>query len=181
MAEPTTPPPAPELPEDVPPALRTAAQNGEIDGQGETDALDYLLGATKRPEYTLTFQYETPAGRLERLIFRFRGMDARRIEEIDVENRQGDGPFAKLDQTGFNAQVAHEAVFAILNPKTNREVTAEEFIGDAPTPQLGWEMRFKYQPGILDGLVAQIREKAGFNADRVGNASRALVEAAGNS
>lgn len=187
MQEITTPqPPAepeqtPGVPADAPPAVHAAARNGDVDGAGETDALDWLLGATKRPQYTLPFHYETPAGRTERLIFRFAGMDARRIEEIDAANRQGDGPFAKLDATAFNAQVAAESVIAILNPATGKEVTAEEFVGEAPAPAIGWEMRFKYQPGILDGLVGQIREKAGFNADRVGNAQRSLVEAAGNS
>lgn len=168
-----------ELPDDAPDALARASEADLTVGE-EVDALDWLLGATQRPEYDVPFQYETPKG-MKRLLFHVKGLDARRMEELDAEHRNGDGPFAKLDTAGFNAAVAAEAVAYIQNPTNMRKVSVEEFLGEAPNPVIGFEMRFKYQPGILDGLVAQIRDKAGYTADRVGTAQRSVVEAAGNS
>jgi hypothetical protein len=175
------PQPSDVLPEDAPPALRSAANNAtdEITAQEEKSALDWLLGATTRLTYTVPVEYETPTG-LQTLRFQLQQMDAKRIETIDTENRKGEGPFAKLDTSAFNAQVVAEATIHIED-ESGRKVApeSEEFRGQAPSPALAMGARFKYQPGVLEGVAEEIRKSAGYGGDRVGSAQRVMVDAVG--
>lgn len=164
------------LPADAPREVRQAALGKELDPADESSALDWFLGATQRLEYDVPVQWETPKG-MKTLIFHLRQVDGDRLQELDEENRTGDGPFAKLDTMGFNAAAAAEATL-YLSDDTGRKVPvdSQEFLGGVPSPATAMRARFKTQPGILETLAERIRAKAGYSADRVGGAQRALVE-----
>jgi hypothetical protein len=160
----------------LPDPVKKAANGAELDAREERDALDWLLGATKPLEYTVPVQYDTPDGKRE-IRFRIRQLDGSTIEAIDAANRKGDGPFAKLDVQGFNAELATEATLWIETDSRRVEIRSPEFLGGMPSPPLAMALRFKYQPGILEGLAEKIREASAYSSDRIGNAQRVLVEA----
>jgi hypothetical protein len=160
----------------LPDPIRKAAEGGSLDAREERDALDWLLGATKPLEYTVPVQYDTPDGQRE-IRFRIRQLDGSTIEAIDAANRKGDGPFAKLDVQGFNAELATEATLWLETDTRKVEIRSDEFMGGMPAPALAMALRFKYQPGILEGLAEKIREASAYSNDRIGNAQRVLVEA----
>lgn len=164
------------LPADAPQTVRDAALGKELDPADESGALDWFLGATTRLEYDVTVQWETPKG-MKPLVFHLRQVDGDRLQELDEENRTGDGPFAKLDTMGFNASVAAEACMYLTDDSGVRvAVNESRFLGGAPSPVIAMRGRFKTQPGILETLAERIRSKAGYSPDRVGGAQRALVE-----
>lgn len=164
------------LPADAPPEVRKAAAGKTLDVEEEQGALDWFLGPTRRLEYDVTVQWETPRG-MRPLTFHMHQVDGDRLQEIDEANRQGDGPFSKLDTQGFNAEAVVEACMYFTD-QTGRKVkpTEEAFTGGMPNPVLAMRTRFKTQPGILEHLAERIREKAAFSADRVGGAQRSVVE-----
>lgn len=168
-----SPPDAP-----IPPVIERAAAGDEsLTGKDERDALDFLLGATRALEYNVTVQYDTPDG-LKPLIFHIQQLDAARIDTIDAENRVGDGPFAKLNVREFNAALVTEATVYLQTPGGRRiMVPSEEFLGGAPSGPMAMGLRFKYQPGILEGMAEVIRGVSAYSPDRVGSAQRVLVEA----
>lgn len=164
------------LPADAPPQVKKAAAGQTLDVEEEEGALDWFLGPTQRLEYDVTVQWETPKG-FRPLTFHMRQVDGDKLQEIDESNRQGDGPFSKLDTQGFNAEAVVEAC-VYFSDVTGRKIkpTDEAFTGGMPNPVLAMRTRFKTQPGILEHLAERIREKAAFSADRVGGAQRSLVE-----
>lgn len=164
------------LPGDAPDPVKKAAAGETLDVEEEQGALDWFLGPTRRLEYDVTVQWETPRG-FSPLTFHLHQVDGDRLQEIDDENRQGDGPFSKLDTQGFNAAAVVEACVYMTDVTGKRvKPTDPEFTGGMPNPVLAMRTRFKTQPGILEHLAERIREKAAFSADRVGGAQRALVE-----
>lgn len=171
-----TPSPADDLPDATPQAIKDVANGKVVDAAAEVDALDWLLGKSAPVPFTVPVQYETPRGRAK-LIFHMHQLDAKRLDQIDAEHRAGDGPFAKLDTLGFNAAVVVEAT-DLIESATGRKVSpqSEEFRGGVPTPELAMQVRFKFQPGILEGITEQVRQMAGMSNDRVGTAQRVLVE-----
>lgn len=178
---PTTSPSQPSAEDDapavLPPEVVKAAEGGTLSAREEMDALDFLLGATKPLEFDVPVLYDTPAGR-KTLRFRIRQLDGATIEAVDVANRKGDGPFAKLDVQTFNAELVTEATRYIQSESGRQvEVRSQEFLGGVPSPPLAMALRFKYQPGILDGLAEKIREVSAYSPDRIGTAQRVLVEA----
>lgn len=177
MASNTEKTPDADLPADAPPEIRAVAAGQEINtGAEEKAALDWFLGATKPLEYSVPVDFETPAG-MKKLIFNLRQVDSGRLEEIDEENRKGDGPFSKLDVQAFNVAAIVEATLSVTDETGNEvKLTDERFLGGIPSPDLALRTRFKYQGGLLEHVVDRIREKAGFSSDRVGAASRSLVE-----
>jgi hypothetical protein len=183
----STPPSAEErerlgLPEDAPDAVASLANGGKVDSEGERSALDYFLGKTYRPEYTVPVEFETPDG-MKTLTFRLWALDDRELQRIDAKHRKdADSPFAKLDSTGFNAELVSKATKYITDG-SGRRVAADsaEFVGEIPDPVAAMELRFKYQPGLLDGLSEEIRKLSAYSRDRIGSAQRALVDAAGGS
>lgn len=169
------------LPPDAPDAIIAAANGGSVTAGEERGALDWLLGKTQRLQYTIPVDYETPGGMMK-LQVRIQQMDDRRLNELDSENRDGDGPFAKLDTTGFNVAVCAEAMLWVEDEGGRRvEVASPEWIGAAPTPLIAMEARFKYQPGILAGIVEEVKRTSGYSTNRVGSAQRVLVSAVGGS
>lgn len=165
-----------DLPPDAPDGLRKAAEGGadRMTVGEERDALDFLLGATKPVEYDVPVKYDTSAGRKE-LTFRIRQLDGKVILKLEDSHKKGTGPFAELDDIAFNAALVAEAT-VFLTDASGREVDPKghEFIGDLGFgPAEAMEVRFKFQPGILDGVAGQIRSISGYSPDRVGAAERA--------
>lgn len=166
--------PSDGLPADAPASVRDVADGRKT--EDERGALDWFLGSTRRLEYDVPVQFDTPEG-MKTLIFHLRQVDGDRLQALEDENRQGDGPFAKLDVMGFNAAIVCEATAFVTDASGRQvELSSQEFTGGVPSPVLALQTRFKTQPGILDGLAERIRAKAAFGGDRVGSAQRSLVE-----
>lgn len=173
----------PGVEDEAPEGVHRAAAGQEVSGREERDALEWFLGATKRPGARVPVTFWTPEGD-RRMFCVLRAVDGRRMDQLDTENRMGDGPFAKLDTMGFNVAVLLEAIEAFTTEDGSYSIrpTDEAFIGAMPGgASVALEQRFKYQPGILDSLVEKVRELSAYNSDRVGGAQRVLVDAAGNS
>jgi hypothetical protein len=165
-----------DLPPGAPQVVKDLANGKMTDAAGEVDGLEWLLGKSAPVPFKVPVDYETPQGRVK-LVFHMHQLDAKRLDQIDAENRAGDGPFAKLDTLAFNAAVAVEATDKIVS-SSGREVSprSEEFRGGLPSPELAMQLRFKFQPGLLEGLAEQVRQMAGMSSDRVGTAQRVVVE-----
>lgn len=158
-------------------ALSAAASGEKIDGAAEKSALDYLLGPTVALEYDVKVDYETEQGTMP-LTFRFKQLDPSTFERIDTENRKGDGPFAKLDVSGFNVDLVTEATLFIMDASGRQvDIRSQDFLGGIPSPAMAMSIRFKNQGGLLDGIVDEVRRVSGYSADRVGTAQRAVVQA----
>lgn len=148
--------------------------------QLESGALDFLLGNPEPIEYDVPVKLDTPSGR-KSLTFRIRQLDGSRILQLERENRKGTGPFAELDDLRFNAAIVAAATLYIEDEAGVRvEPQSPEFAAQWRDPKLAMEKRFEFQPGILDGITAQIRAVSGYTNDRVEDAERAVVDAAGN-
>lgn len=175
-------PEVPGIPPDAPESIVAASQGATKEIASEKDALDWLLGATTRLEHDVPVKFETTDGLVE-LVFHIQQLDGMRLEQIEEEHRNGDGPFAKLDTLAYNAHVVSEATLYIASESGRRiEPKSEAFIAGHPMGAIGaMQGRFKYQPGILAGVEAEIRKLAAYSNDRVGSAQRSLVAAAGNS
>lgn len=175
-------PPLAGLPGGAPLAVRNAAEGNPVDGKGERTALDWLCGATTPLNYTVDVQYATPDG-IKPLRFHMKQLDVAVLDAIEKRNRKGDGPFAELTTRTYNAEVIATATDTIedLATGTHMDVNGPQFLGPIPSPPIAMEKRFEFQPGLLRGLVSEVRDMAGDNADRVGTAQRVLVDAAGNS
>lgn len=175
-------PPLAGLPGGAPISVRDAADGQKGDAAGERSALDWLCGATAPLRYTVDVQYATPDG-IKPLRFHMHQLDVSQLDAIERRNRKGDGPFADLVTRTYNAEVVAEATDLIEDLGNGQSLSIREprFLGAIPSPPIAVEKRFGYQPGLLRGLVSEVREMAGDSADRVGTAQRALVDAAGNS
>lgn len=176
--------PAAGLPDGAPDALAAAARGEEVDGAGESQVMDYLLGRTQPLIFDVPVQYDTPTGQ-KKLVFAVRQVDGERILELEKEHRKGDGPFAELNDVAFNAALVAEACIAIEDPSVEGaevDPKSEEFIGGVPGgPAMAMQLRFKYQSGLLDGVAGQVRSVSGYNPTRVESANRSIRDAAGNS
>lgn len=175
--------PASRLPDGAPPGLEDAARGKEVDGPGESEALEFLLGRTQPILYDVPVKFDTPAGQ-KRLIFVVSQLDGERILAIEKDNRKGDGPFAELDDVACNAAMVAESCVAIVDEKTGAEIDpkSDRFVGGVPGGvPMAIKTRFKYQSGLLDGVAGQIRSVSGYNPSRVEAANRSIRDAVGGS
>jgi hypothetical protein len=162
------------------------ASNGKSLSQGaEKSALDYLLGAPAPAKYSVKVAFETDDG-LKDLRVHFTAMDGRKLDEIEQKNiSQATGV---MDKASADAELMTEAVTSIEDPVTGKAigVRSEAFrtVKDGEPPLASavdaLQVRFGSQLGLVAGVASAIREAAGWKADRVGKASRELVDAAGN-
>jgi hypothetical protein len=165
--------------------VERAAAGKTVEGADERSALDYLLGAPEPARYKVTVGYETPAG-LKDLRFEFVAIDGRKIDKIELKHI--DDRTGQMDKTAADMELVIEACDAIIDVETGKAVkpSSEEFRRVKPDlPPLAssidaLEARFGTQTGLIAGVARAIREANGWNADRVGKASRVLVAAAGN-
>lgn len=175
------PKPSTRLPEDAPEAAKKAA-DGELtaesdpNGDAEKTALDWILGATMRPGRYVPVEVETPNG-MRKLVFRILALDPNKIIQLENEHRKGEGPFAELDEMKFNAALVAEATEYVTD-SSGREMrlSSEEFRAGLPSAAIALERKFTFQGGLLDGVVARIRQISGYDPQRVGGAERSLVE-----
>lgn len=163
------------LPDDAPEAVRQAA-DGEAEKVkvgGEKTALDWLLGATRPVEYDVPVKFDTPEGPKE-LVFHIRQLDGKTIIDTEDEHRKGTGPFAELDDIAFNADLVAKATLHFTDPSGRKiDPRSAEFLGENPFgPAIAMEARFRFQPGLLDGVAGEIRKVSGYAPDRVGAAER---------
>lgn len=174
--------PSDVLSPDAPDGLRKAADGdaGKVTVGEERGALEWLLGATTPVEYDVPVKFDTPAGTKE-LIFHIRQLDGKTIIKTEEGHRKGSGPFAELDDIPFNADLAAQATIYIKDESGRKvEPSSAEFDGGLGFgPALAMETRFKYQPGLLEGIATRIRTVSGYSPDRVGEAERATEAALG--
>lgn len=166
----------------APPELERAAAGRVPSEDGERSVLDYLLGKTHRPESFVTVKLDTQDGLKDMRVY-IRALHERKFEELDAANRDGDGPFSKLNRAAFDAAVVAEALIKLEDPESGSSVTADspEFLGGVPSIPLAVEGRFRYQPGLIGQLAERVREISGYAPERVGTAQRVIKAAAGNS
>lgn len=166
-------------------AVQKASQGTELSAEEQRSALDFLLGAPEPAFYTVDLQFDTPQG-LKPLRVKFKALDGRSIDKIEQSNISD--ATGKMDKPKADAELFAAAVVGIEDPDSARviEVTSEDFRtikpGDAPLASTtdALNVRFGKQAGLLAGVALAIREAAGWKSDRVGQASRVLVGAAGN-
>lgn len=170
--------------EGAPDDLELAAGGKDVGDAGEKRVLDYLLGKTFRPKHFVDIKLETEAGLLPLRVF-LRALDETKFDEIDAANREGEGPFSKLDVGGFNAGVLAEAIESFGDPNDPEGPRVKpddaEFRGQVPNVETAIAGRFKYQPGLTNGLVDEVRKISAYAPDRVGTAQRIIQSAVGNS
>lgn len=162
------------------------AENSEakLTHQEEVSALDYLLGAPGPPAYTVEVEFETDKG-MAPLTFHFVGLDGRVIDKIEQANIND--RTAIMDKTTADAELVIRAC-SKLTDATGKElvVNSEQFRvlkpGEPPlaSPVDALFARFGTQAGLISGVATAIREAAGWDRDRVGKATRVLVDSAGN-
>lgn len=147
----------------------------------ERSALDFLLGPTKAQEFDVPVKIATSEGDKE-LTFRIRQLDGDRFEELEKEHRDGEGPFSRLNRMAYSVAIVAEATLFIADATGDKvDLSSERFIGKHPLGIVGaLKTRFKYSPGIFPELSAQVESVSGYGNDRVGTASRAVVDAVGN-
>lgn len=148
----------------------------------ESEALDFLLGPTKALEFRVPVRYDTPNGE-RKLVFHCRQVDGDVIRRAEDDNREGTGPFAPINQEARDAAIVAAACESIEDEGSGEriEVRSERFVGALHDPVLAMAARFKFQPGILTGVAAQVQVMAGYANDRVESAQRGMVSAAKNS
>lgn len=165
-------------------AIDSAAADEPMSRKEEHGALEFLLGAPAALSYKITVDYETKDG-MKPLTFFFKGIDAGEIDKIEQEHvneRTG-----TLDKLAADAAVVTKATYKIEDAAGASTAPKEEsFRSIKPGERAvasgadAMRIRFGTQAGLLSGVASAIRTKAGWDADRVGKASRLLVDAAGN-
>lgn len=174
-------------------AVEAYARDHEgLDAENERDALDYLLAPKPSRQYDVWTDYETEDGP-RRLNFVIRGMDGRRIDAIEQANVSSAG---QIDQITANCQLVAEACVCLESKSGRRTaLSSDEFLTlkvpdrsggglveqKLASPADALEKRFATQLGLVSGVAREVRRVSGFDPDRVGQAQRRLVSAAGNS
>jgi hypothetical protein len=154
-----------------------AAPGDESGDQAEATILNFLLGPTEPLEFDVDTWIDTPTGR-QKLVFHIRQLADTRIEELEEECRIGEPPLSRIDRPRLNAAKVAEATVYIADAD-GRKVTLNSTEFRGPVPELGAALRgrFRFQPGILAMVAAEVDGVAGMREDRVGGARRASAEA----
>jgi len=196
--------PSDELPDGAPDALKAATDAGphrdsdlapdspeEAKGmdaeKAEASALDFICGSPHALMYDVPVTVDIPGGQSAGLTFIIRQLDGARIIALEDEHTSGIGPFARLDDTKFNAALVAEGTVKIVEKDKDDKVRAEmdprseKFISGFGSPAVAMEKRFSFQAGLLSGIAGQIRSVSGWRPDRVGIAERPVRDAVGNS
>lgn len=154
----------------------------------EAQVLGFLLGPPKPLVFGLPVEYDTDEGRVT-LRFVIQQLRGEKFREIEKHNSKDGslGPLAEIDQTRVSAETAWEAILAIQVPATGEEIRLndQKFLDNgAGHPMPGVDAilsRFGYQFGIIEGVVGEVRRISGWDGERIGTASRMVVEAVSNS
>lgn len=179
--------PAALMAADAPESLRDAVREErirEIDDDGEKSAMSYLLGQQASPKYKIPFKFDTPAG-LKDFEWHVHALDGKKIDNIeDANTDKSGGPFeTKLDDYTASAEILREASIKIVDKGSGEEIliTDESWLARNADPAQAIKQRFHWQSGTMIALAGAVRRISGFAGDRVGEASRVLAVAAGNS
>lgn len=189
-APPSPDDPRSDLPPDAPGAVQKAATPdgvAELSPSEEADAIHWLLQPARPYRFKCTVKYDTPYGSRD-LTWYIRQLDGKKIEGIEDRHREsGEGPFGKINTIMANPEVVAEATLEVQDAVSFRklDIGSEEF-RTAPNGELipskaeALRLRLHYQSGVLAYLAEEVRRISGYSADRVGSATRVLVDAAGN-
>jgi hypothetical protein len=151
----------------------TPARDDETGDEKEATVLDFLLGPTVPLEFDVDTFIDTPSGR-EKLVFHIKQIDDTRIDELEKDHSEGEGPFRRVNRIMLNAAKVAEATVYLEDADGRRiDPGAPEFRGPIPDRADAFRGRFKFQPGILSMVASEIDAAAGMTNDRVGTARRA--------
>lgn len=180
--------PSEDLPPDAPDGLRAAA-NGEdaakkVSGAEEHSAVAFLLGQQRAPKYKVPVQFDTDVGTLT-LQWTIRALDGKTIDRIERANTDDSkGPLDPdaVDDLRANAELVAEATVQIEDATgAVTKVNDPDFLNGLVSGADALMARFHWQSGLLTGMASQVRRASGWAPDRIGEATRVMVDAAGNS
>lgn len=177
--------PAASLPDDAPKEVKAAARDEEVTPRGERVATAWF----RSPHVPIAFKVDVDFDaddRTRKLKFSVLQLEGPLLEKIERRNTEGEPPFGKMDELQTAAEIVAESVLQIdevdgetINPGSTTFRTAEDGT-ELPSIALALRYHFRYQSGTLITLAQEIRRISGFSTDRVGQASRILIETAGN-
>lgn len=187
----SAPKPSDDLPQDAPEAVRELADGTDakkMKRDAEHDVIAFFLGQQAAPRYKMRVEFDTPVGMLP-MEWVVRALDGKTIDEIEKRHTpDNQGPFGEMDDLAANAELVAEATVLIRDPKSGTEITIDDprirqtadgrevvSINDAI------KARFHWQSGLLAGMAGNVRRASGWAPDRVGEATRVMSDAAGNS
>lgn len=179
----------PGAPEGLKDSLREH-EHGQIEpgGDAEKSAIEYLLGQQRPHVYKVPVKFDTDAG-LKDLDWHVKTLDGKTIDDIEKRNtKEPNNPFSEQDDYKVAAEIIVAATVKVVDKVTGEETlpTDDRFRAGADgrlvaDPAEALRLRFYYQSGTMMGLAGAIRRLSGWGNDRVGEASRVLAVAAGNS
>lgn len=155
----------------------------------EASVLSFLLGPPKAQVFGIPVDYDTDDGRrkLRFVVSQVRGDKIREIEKRWAKDGQL-GPLAELDDAKIAADTVWEALVAIQDPESPGEQVKKgdpAFLDNGDGQMMSGAdaiaQRFAYQFGVIELVAQEIRRISGWNPDRIGTASRMVVEAASGS
>jgi hypothetical protein len=174
------------LPPDAPGSAKDAAAGKEVDNRGEVTALDWVLGSTAPQVYKVEAKVDVN-GDLKPLVFVIKQLDPDTIRKAERAATSGDTPFsAQVDDHRLNTDLVFAALVQLKDGESGKTIEPVDLIGKRedpdydPDPKSALGKAFRYQPGVLDGVASEIRRIAGYEANRVGSAERAVQDAVGN-
>jgi hypothetical protein len=173
------------MPPDAPEALRDAVREERVKEIGDDDeksALDYLLGQQAPPKYKVPIKFDTPAG-LKELDWHIHSLDGKHIDKIEKANTDQSSMMGEMDDYRSAAEILRDATIKVVDPKSGDEVAVNDpkFTRGLADPADAIAQTFHWQSGVMVNLAGAVRRISGWSPDRVGEASRVLAVAAGNS
>jgi hypothetical protein len=192
--------PASALPPDAPQAMVDEARgvkppSKRAERAQRKGAVAYLLGQQRAPRYKVKVEFATDDGDIP-LWFYIHSIDSKRIDKIEKAHTDRDSLMGEMDDLAVNAELVADALicFSDDEPGTPEfeeaweakdgrvtEVNSPEFLAGNASSAEALMQRFHWQGGLLTGVAQQVRRISGWAPDRVGQAQRVLVDAAGNS
>lgn len=175
-----------------------ARDHDELTATNERDALDWLLGNQRPMEHYVDVRYDTPEGE-QPLRLHIRAQDGKKLDAIEVAHTnqqtgvtdiaavQADIVALACFRLGAGPGFAHEMSLASEEFRTvdmpdrdSEEPGATKKVLLASPPE-ALRYRFRTQWGLMQGVAIQVRRISGYDPEKIGQAQRRLVDAAGNS
>jgi hypothetical protein len=172
------------LGEQVKPSPGASREDHRKAMKAEKLGVKWLLEPRTTIRYKVPFKFETPVGTAD-LFAHITALDGRVIEKL--ERRATNERTGETDELAAAGALVAQALEFFADEDGEQVPLDEAFRTDPRTGEqavanedalLG---RFRDQAGVLMMLAGEIRRVSGFSPDRVGTASRVLIEAVGNS
>jgi hypothetical protein len=162
----------------LPAPVKEAINGGEMTLGTEHSVIHWLLQPQQAPRYDVPVKFETPEGTLE-LTFRLRSIAGDKLDGIERQYMNEDP--TKVDDMGLAAALIAASTEYVMDPKTGTrlELSDPKFVLGIGSVAEAIRARFHFQSGVLVNLANEVRRVSGWSPDRVGRASRVLVDLTG--